>query len=384
MPPPQAIPARTIGSASFDPESFTEAWKEGQYGPPTDNDLRGAIIKAFGLKETDEYVYHAIASVTLSQVQVAINHGSEGGLHAWYKEEDGKLIPPPPPADINAYTSIFSSTTSTPKALTGFASNAKKNSLRASIATHLQSNLLLPHPSTTSLTLPSKLKTPHTNPYYDIWAWTCRTLEWAGPTPSTVHTHQSHHILPILYHHFSCICPSYDALSLLSQLSTLHKPTPRSILEIGSGNGYWAFLLRRLGITVHAVDNGASAWRTMWIADTIYTDGARYLKEHNGGRDAVLLLVYPQVGADFTGKMLRAYEGDTIVVAGTQNRNGFTGFRGEVVSEWMEREMSGWRRVVQVPLPSFAGKDEALFVFMKGGVDGGSEGKSKESGIRES
>ena len=81
----------------------------------------------------------------------------------------------------------------------------------------------------------------------------------------------------------------------------------------------------------------------------------------------MLLLVYPQVGADFTGRVLRAYEGDAVVVAGTQNGNGFTGFRGETVAEWMEREMAGkgWRRVVQLPLPSFAGKDEALFVFLR-------------------
>jgi len=63
--------------------------------------------------------------------------------------------------------------------------------------------------------------------------------------------------------------------------------------------------------------------------------------------------------------VLKAYQGTTIVVAGTQNRNGFTGFKGELVSEWMAREMPQWAKIVQTPLPSFAGKDEALFVFEK-------------------
>lgn len=36
----------------------------------------------------------------------------------------------------------------------------------------------------------------------------------------------------------------------------------------------------------------------------------------------------------------------------------------------MAREMPTWRKVLQVPLPSFAGKDEALFAFEKE-VDGG-------------
>ena len=35
----------------------------------------------------------------------------------------------------------------------------------------------------------------------------------------------------------------------------------------------------------------------------------------------------------------------------------------------MAREMSDWKRVLQIPLPSFAGKDEALFVFEKTAKD---------------
>lgn len=116
---------------------------------------------------------------------------------------------------------------------------------------------------------------------------------------------------------------------------------------------------------MEAVDSGLSEWRTMWIGDTIASDGVAYLARNDGGRDKVLLLVYPQVSDDFTGKVLRAYKGDTIVCAGTQNANGFTGFKGETIAEWMARERPGWDKVVQVPLPSFAAKDEALFVFRK-------------------
>jgi hypothetical protein len=31
----------------------------------------------------------------------------------------------------------------------------------------------------------------------------------------------------------------------------------------------------------------------------------------------------------------------------------------------MAREMPSWEKVLQIPLPSFAGKDEALFIFEK-------------------
>ena len=58
-------------------------------------------------------------------------------------------------------------------------------------------------------------------------------------------------------------------------------------------------------------------------------------------------------------------EGDTVVCAGTQNANGFTGFATETIAQWMAREMPEFEKIVQIPLPSFAAKDEALFVFQK-------------------
>lgn len=146
-------------------------------------------------------------------------------------------------------------------------------------------------------------------------------------------------------------------------------------MEIGSGNGYWAFLLRKLGLTVYAVDNQHSLWRTTWISDTIIKDGVKFLQNpptnlptspgERGCCDSILLLVYPQVGGDFTGKIIRAFEGDTIVVAGTQNGNGFTAFKDEIVDTWFERERPAFEKVMQIPLPSFAAKDEALFMFAR-------------------
>lgn len=126
-------------------------------------------------------------------------------------------------------------------------------------------------------------------------------------------------------------------------------------------------MLRRMNLTVHPVDNGASLWRTTWVGDTIREDAAKYLqrREVDYGRRAVLLLVYPQAGETFTADTLTAYEGDTICVAGTQNANGYTGFSNEVVEDWMKRERPAFRKTVQTPLPSFAGKDEAFFVFQR-------------------
>lgn len=84
--------ANTIGSANFDAEQFLATWDAKSI--PQNNDLRTAIVKAFRLKQTDDYVYHAIASVTLLQVQVAIDHGDLNGMHAWYRDGNGQQVVP--------------------------------------------------------------------------------------------------------------------------------------------------------------------------------------------------------------------------------------------------------------------------------------------------
>ena len=101
MPPAKGPQAQTIGSAEFDPDAFLASWA--QDFPtllPQGNDLRSSIIAAFNLAQSDNYVYHAVASVTLAQVQEAIQHGDENGLHAWYPDEAGKSSEVGPLPDI--------------------------------------------------------------------------------------------------------------------------------------------------------------------------------------------------------------------------------------------------------------------------------------------
>ena len=198
----------------------------------------------------------------------------------------------------------------------------------------------------------------HINPYYDFWCWSCHNLEWAGPTKDTANVKTSHHILPVFMHHFGCVVPSYESLEVIKQIAR-----KRIVIDLGSGNGYWTYMLRRIGVEVQAVDNLQSVYRTQWIGDTIIKNGDQYLQEGNGCELTVLLLVYPIVSSDFTAKVIGAYRGATICVAGTQNRNGYTAFKDQTIDEYMSAERKDFDKTIQIPLPSFAGKDEALFVF---------------------
>ncbi|KAK5135657.1 hypothetical protein LTR08_004958 [Meristemomyces frigidus] len=369
MPPIPQKP-QTEDSTTFDPDKYFEAWGN-TIEAPYDNNFRKFIIKTFGLPRDDDYGYMAqSAEVTLLHAQTCVEVGRQGNMHAWYRDAEGQLREPPNATDIAAYTDVFRAATGTAKALKGLASNAKKDSIRSDVAKHLQS--LYHPPSPGSKLVVNKTKT-HVNPYFDLWAWTNQNLEWAGPEERTVNVKTSHATLPVIYHHFGCVCPSYESLELIRQVSK-----GRVVLDLGSGNGYWTYMLRRMEpgskketkLEVVPIDNGMSEWRTIWVGDTVQADGVQWLQENDGGKAAVLLLVYPTVGNEFTSKMIRAYHGTTIISAGSQNTSGFTAFAKESFADWMAREMPDWERVLQIPLPSFAGKDEALFVFEKRGKGG--------------
>ncbi|KAI0203391.1 hypothetical protein F4808DRAFT_467458 [Astrocystis sublimbata] len=309
------------------------------------------------------------------------------------KQAPPPVLPPPPRPDIDAYLAIFQPTNNAATALKNFASNAKKASLRRETGAYLKAKRYL-HPALGTLARNGVKgvggRRPPANPYLTFLGWACGNLEWCGPCESSERGRGGgHQVLPVLMHHFGCVCPSYEALEILRVVAA-----GREIVDVGSGNGYWTRMLREHYVfhagdgnkgkgkkgegelpKVTPVDSAQSSWRTNWVDDTIITDGAAYLREgRNGARDAVLLLVYPIVGGGvaggkeggFTRGMLDAYLGDTVAVVGTQNGNGYTGFRGMTMDQFMERERGEWTKVVQVPLLSFPGKDEALFVFCRG------------------
>ncbi|KAI1363362.1 hypothetical protein F5Y08DRAFT_243884 [Xylaria arbuscula] len=312
------------------------------------------------------------------------------------KPQAPPVLPPPPQPDIEAYLSIFSPANASSTALKNYTSNAKKGSLRREIGSYLSSKRYI-HPSL-NLTVPrikaSASKPAPANPYLTFLSWAIRNLEYAGPAPSSARGRpSSHHALPIFMHHFGCVCPSHESLEILRSVAA-----GREIIDMGSGNGYWTRMLRDYHAfyapapstssakakakppppipVVTPVDSAQSSWRTTWVRDTLIADGVTYLRDtRSGAKDAVLLLVYPIVGGGvaggseggFTRSMLEAYDGDTLAVVGTQNHNGYTGFRDMTMDEFMAREhVDKWVKVVQVPLPSFPGKDEALYIFQRG------------------
>lgn len=89
-----AIPkqAQTEDSDTFDPDKYFDAWSKEEITPPYDNDFRKFIIRTFGLPRDDDYGYAATSEVTLLQAQTYIEFGRQGGLHSWYKDDEGQPV----------------------------------------------------------------------------------------------------------------------------------------------------------------------------------------------------------------------------------------------------------------------------------------------------
>jgi hypothetical protein len=188
--------------------------------------------------------------------------------------------------------------------LKALGANAKKETIRMDVAKHLQA-LYQPPAAERKIAVPKNKS--HVNPYFDVLAWANQNVEWAGPEATSDKIKISHALLPVLYHHFSCVCPSFEALEIMRIVAK-----GRPIADIGSGNGYWTYMLRRMkdgkkSLEVVPVDNGLSEWRTLWVPDTVEMDSADWLKKNDNGKGHVMTLVYPQVGHDFTERTIKAY-----------------------------------------------------------------------------
>lgn len=84
--------ARTDGSTTFEPDTFFDSWAKEEITPPYHGDFRRFIIKSFGLQLDDDYGYQATTEVSLLQAQTYLEFGAQGGLHGWYRDENGDEV----------------------------------------------------------------------------------------------------------------------------------------------------------------------------------------------------------------------------------------------------------------------------------------------------
>lgn len=132
----------------------------------------------------------------------------------------------------------------------------------------------------------------------------------------------------------------------------------RPILEIGAGNGYWAWLLRQLGCVVHPYDIKP-------VEDNEYVLPKSYVPISLGGPDVVkshtkdvaLMLCWPCYDLPVAYDALNLYQGDTVVYIG-EGRYGCTGDDAfhDLLEDFYYCEKS-------VDIPQWGGLHDALYIF---------------------
>ena len=99
----KTVPPHCVGNPNFDPSKAfadTENYEKALRALNEDSDFDKAIRTWFGIPDEDDYVYHAVASVTLRQAQRAVEVAREKGLCLWY---DGVLGEGVVSVDISPY-----------------------------------------------------------------------------------------------------------------------------------------------------------------------------------------------------------------------------------------------------------------------------------------
>ncbi len=139
----------------------------------------------------------------------------------------------------------------------------------------------------------------------------------------------------------------------------------RKIVDIGAGNGYWAWLFTQAGASVVAVDNlsdrdnTSAAWREEYtdeeftlapkiaFHDIVVLDYKEYLRNNDGCRDSVLLACWPR------SLVLDDFKGDTVI------------FVGEIdgCTAWIDSDE--WREVERFAIPCWAIVRDLVVVYKR-------------------
>lgn len=131
------------------------------------------------------------------------------------------------------------------------------------------------------------------------------------------------------------------------------------IVEMGAGSGYWAYLLRGLGVDVVAYDKGDA-----WHPDLKGKNPPRWTKVLEGTpeslrnhSDRTLLLVWPPYAEPMAYECLIHYGGNRIIYVG-EGSGGCT-----ADDQFHERLEDRWERVEGVSVPQWDGIHDHMEVW---------------------
>lgn len=195
---------------------------------------------------------------------------------------------------------------------------------------------------------------------HDIWVPWAQKMQYFYPDDTRLYvTEAAQHIeLRRKQTETAWAIPNQSVIGYMSDMGF-------SITEIGAGRGYWAKLLRKAGLTVHAVDSGSDGMRRPLIKNLIRQDGVKYVSSGRAD-DGALLFCYPRKRDDngvYVEGCLEKYKGSDIYFVGE-----FDDGTTYEMDLWLEQtgRAQGWQIVHAEQLPCFVGLRDTFYHFHRG------------------
>ena len=149
-----------------------------------------------------------------------------------------------------------------------------------------------------------------------------------------------------------CI-PSEEALTAIREYGPF--------LEIGSGNGYWAYEMAKRGIDITPTDKNPMDphWfkpplRKQWYP-VFKTDAVQAVETYDRPG---LLLCWPSYSESWAYDALLKFRGKYVVYVGE-------GYGGCTADDKFHQELNNWEEVLDIAIPQWWGLHDRLWVYVK-------------------
>lgn len=154
---------------------------------------------------------------------------------------------------------------------------------------------------------------------------------------------------------FAFAVPSANAIKAIRELDT-------PIVEIGAGGGYWASLLRQVGVTVIAVDK--EPWEATWTP-VVLGNHQTALDIACGLPNPALFMCWPPYGAEWPERALKHWRGDTLIHVGEHfGCTARDGFYARLPVE-IDEEKHGWTLTREISIPQWYGARDYMSIYKR-------------------
>jgi len=183
------------------------------------------------------------------------------------------------------------------------------------------------------------------NPYYFKW----KAAMGIGASMKTQRHMYRYRKRDELVREYAWAVPNENAIKSIANFTD-------SIVEIGAGSGYWAWLLRQAGVHVRPYDNNK---RTEYIGKRwvrVFKGDSTSVRKH---KDRALMLCWPEYDDPQAYDSLRFYKGDKVIYAGEG------GYGCNACSKFHESISDNWTEMKNVMLPQWDGIHDNLRLFSR-------------------